>query len=49
MNAKELLFSLVDAGLSPVLHHWAPRNRLKILCYHGIWLGPDRYGTMLFM
>lgn len=31
------------------LSRWLTRRGLRILCYHGIWLGEGHYGNFLFM
>ena len=31
------------------LSRWLTRRGLRILCYHGIWMGQDHYGNFLFM
>ena len=31
------------------LSRWLTRRGLRILCYHGVWLGRDHYGNFLFM
>lgn len=46
---RRLAFGLIDGALSPVARRWGGEPRLNILCYHGIWLGPGHFGSMLFM
>jgi peptidoglycan/xylan/chitin deacetylase (PgdA/CDA1 family) len=46
---KILLFRLAKAVGLFALSRWVTRDGLRILCYHGIWLGEGHYGNFLFM
>lgn len=47
---KTLALKLARATGLFALSRWLTRNELRILCYHGIWIGPaPHYGDCLFM
>ncbi|MGF1630373.1 MAG: polysaccharide deacetylase family protein [Kiloniellaceae bacterium] len=46
---KILLFQIAKATGLFALSRWLTRGGLRILCYHGIWLGEGHYGNFLFM
>ena len=46
---KIVLFRLSKALGLFALSRWLTRRGLRILCYHGIWLGEGHYGNFLFM
>ncbi len=46
---KIVLFHLAKALGLFALSRWLTRRGLRILCYHGIWLGEGHYGNFLFM
>jgi peptidoglycan/xylan/chitin deacetylase (PgdA/CDA1 family) len=47
---RTLILRLAKACGLFVLCRWLTRGQLRILCYHGIWLGPPpHYGDRLFM
>ena len=46
---KIQLFRIAKAVGLFALSRWLTRGGLRILCYHGIWLGEGHYGNFLFM
>ncbi len=46
---KILVFRLAKSLGLFSLSRWLTRGGLRILCYHGIWLGEGHYGNFLFM
>ena len=46
---KIVVFRLAKALGLFALSRWLTRRGLRILCYHGIWLGEGHYGNFLFM
>jgi peptidoglycan/xylan/chitin deacetylase (PgdA/CDA1 family) len=47
---RTLILRLAKATGLFALSRWLTRGQLRILCYHGIWLGPPpHYGDRLFM
>lgn len=46
---KITVFRLAKALGLFALSRWLTRRGLRILCYHGIWLGEGHYGNFLFM
>lgn len=48
-SMKILLFRFAKATGLFALSRWLTRRGLRILCYHGIWLGEGHYGNFLFM
>lgn len=49
MSTPLVLRAAQSCGLF-ALSRWLTRGQLRILCYHGIWLGPSpHYGDCLFM
>lgn len=46
---KIVLFHLAKALGLFALSRWLTRRGLRILCYHGIWLGDGHFGNFLFM
>ena len=46
---KLLVFRFAKACGLFALSRWLTRRGLRILCYHGIWLGEGHYGNFLFM
>mgnify|MGYP000468815010 CR=1 FL=1 len=46
---KIRIFRLAKALGLFSLSRWLTRGGLRILCYHGIWLGEGHYGNFLFM
>ena len=48
-DMKIVVFRLAKAFGLFALSRWLTRRGLRILCYHGIWLGEGHYGNFLFM
>jgi peptidoglycan/xylan/chitin deacetylase (PgdA/CDA1 family) len=48
-KAKESLFKFARATKLFSLSRRITARKLRILCYHGIWLGPEHWGDFLFM
>ena len=48
-DMKIVVFRLAKALGLFALSRWLTRRGLRILCYHGIWLGEGHYGNFLFM
>jgi len=46
---KLLLLRIAKATGLFAISRWLTRGGLRILCYHGIWLGEGHYGNFLFM
>jgi len=46
---KRALLRLAKACGLFALSRWLTRRDLRILCYHGIWLGPGQFGDFLYM
>lgn len=46
---KIVFFRFAKAMGLFALSRWLTRRGLRILCYHGIWLGEGHYGNFLFM
>lgn len=46
---KLFVFRFAKACGLFALSRWLTRRGLRILCYHGIWLGEGHYGNFLFM
>lgn len=50
MSVKTLVLRAARTGGLFALSRFLTRRHLRILCYHGIWLGPEpHYGDCLFM
>lgn len=48
-NMKELIFCFAKyLGVFAVCR-WLTRNRVRVLAYHGIWLGEGHFGNFLYM
>ena len=46
---KEKIFGIARAAKIFSLSRKLTQGKLRILCYHGIWLGPGHWGDALFM
>ena len=48
-GTKEKLFGIARAAKIFSLSRKLTQRKLRILCYHGLWLGPGHWGDALFM
>lgn len=48
-GTKESIFQFARTAKLFSLSRKITARKLRILCYHGIWLGPDHWGDFLFM